>query len=580
MRPTRRPLRVRLRDVLPILAALLLWLPALVGLGIASARVAGLYLECLPGFLRLAVSIALGTATLSVVGVLANFVVALGPGASIVALVTGAGCLAVFGKRALSGVGWGAAAVTLGVCLLGARVAAEGSGHYDIGLYHLEAIRWITEQAAPLGLANLHVRLGYSGPWFALVALLELPGAAGCGGCFAGVVLAVALALLACSGVGGVLRGELRVSYVFSAMSLLALLQAAGAGTIASSSSDWPVTVVALVLVSLCLRALEGLDVSGSLVPMAAVLAAFAIAVKWSALPLAAVPIATMFAARVSRSGRSPRSIRPAARWRLLVAVGLLLGAALARNLWVSGYPLYPSSFAGLNGLSWAVPREIADTEVDWIRSWARAPGQTPQETLSSWSWVGPWTRSLVGNRNVVTLGVLCAVGLVLLLLARVRGRLDRQLQAMLLATALPAVGGLGFWFLTAPELRFGMVYVLVLSFTFLACGVVAAGRNLLHSVWIRSCLALAVGCLVLVKSLPYASRPTNLWRFPSFKQASLSIHETAEGVPVAVPRDGDQCWRATLPCTPLIRDGLRIVRSPSGRYRLFAIAHGSDARR
>ena len=45
--------------------------------------------------------------------------------------------------------------------------------HYDTGLYHAQAIRWIEEYGVVPGLANLHSRFGYNSASFALSAFFS-----------------------------------------------------------------------------------------------------------------------------------------------------------------------------------------------------------------------------------------------------------------------------------------------------------------------------------------------------------------------------------------------------------------------
>ena len=57
-----------------------------------------------------------------------------------------------------------------GLTLLFAYGSSRGYMHYDTGLYHAQAIRWIEEYGVVPGLANLHSRFGYNSASFALSA--------------------------------------------------------------------------------------------------------------------------------------------------------------------------------------------------------------------------------------------------------------------------------------------------------------------------------------------------------------------------------------------------------------------------
>lgn len=60
-----------------------------------------------------------------------------------------------------------------GIVWLGAisTYATSAAWNFDSGLYHIPAIRWIADYRLPLGLGNLHGRLGFDSAWFPLSAL-------------------------------------------------------------------------------------------------------------------------------------------------------------------------------------------------------------------------------------------------------------------------------------------------------------------------------------------------------------------------------------------------------------------------
>ena len=60
-----------------------------------------------------------------------------------------------------------------GLTLLFAYGSSRGYMHYDTGLYHAQAIRWIEEYGVVPGLANLHSRFGYNSASFALSAFFS-----------------------------------------------------------------------------------------------------------------------------------------------------------------------------------------------------------------------------------------------------------------------------------------------------------------------------------------------------------------------------------------------------------------------
>ena len=79
---------------------------------------------------------------------------------------------------------------------------------YDTGLYHLQAVQWLTHGPLPKGLANLYECLGYNCSWFPLAAALETPLLLG-KSCF--IVNAMLVILIALPALDVALRNQFRI---------------------------------------------------------------------------------------------------------------------------------------------------------------------------------------------------------------------------------------------------------------------------------------------------------------------------------------------------------------------------------
>jgi hypothetical protein len=120
------------------------------------------------------------------------------------------------------------------------------------------------------------------------------------------------------------------------------------------------------------------------------------------------------------------------------------------RGYALSGMPLYPSTFAGLWALPYAPNPARVLAEANSIYSWARLPGVAPEHVLSNWDWIKPWSNGLP-TRFLVLAGVGTALFVVNLVLFK--SMLKAQKRALWLY--LPLLLSVGFWFLTAPDIRF-----------------------------------------------------------------------------------------------------------------------------
>jgi hypothetical protein len=322
-----------------------------------------------------------------------------------------------------------------------------------------------------------------------------------------------------------------------------------------SLSTDFPVTLVALVVAWRGFRLLAGEAGAESRVELRDVtlLAAAGVCIKLSALVFLGGVwlLALLVVAR--EADRVGRSLVPDLVPAVAIAALLLL-PWLARGVVLSGYPLYPSSVVSLP-VDWRVPLSSVDSEAAGVRAWARVPGVPRELTLSGWYWLESWMR----RHLVVRVGVgvplpllLGAAGVVIAAAGASLGRHSRATAG--LALMLPAGVAFAFWFWMAPDPRFAMF----VFWTIAAVGL-AAAVGVWRGAWLRPewCVALLVAGL-LALSLPPAElgRPRGFTPIP---EVPTETYRTAAGLEVRVPIGSDQCWGAIQPCTPHRRPELAL---------------------
>ena len=432
-----------------------------------------------------------------------------------------------------------------------ANRAMGALGPYDAGLYHVSATRWTAACPAVPGLGNLHGRLAFGSSHFFYIALLDvrpwwhLSHHLASGLLLA--VLGVQLVLHCMRAVAG--RGEIAIHSVFSVALLVPIVHQCLEHSV-STSPDLPVFILGAVLGTQLCRLLFAQDGPGEAafgVFAIVFLAAVGISVKLSFLAMGTL-------CSIVALARAPAR----ARW-LFVPVALVLLPWMARNVIASGYVVYPSTLRVVD-TDWRVPENRAIAEQKEVRSWARQPHGDPDEVLAGWRWLGPWLRRLVGEqRHIVGIVLPFVLGLGVLIVDALRRRgspADRWWSA---AFMLPAVGGVLFWFLTAPEPRFAGV-----TFWYWAAGAMAihCRRYSVSARWrfARAVLAFSVA-LTLVTTLKHNKfvDPGPHGGFHPMPVAELATSVTESGLAVHVPTDGDQCWDAPLPCAPHVSPKLRL---------------------
>jgi hypothetical protein len=96
------------------------------------------------------------------------------------------------------------------------------------------------------------------------------------------------------------------------------------------------------------------------------------------------------------------------------------------------------------------------------IKGWARDPGDNWELSLAGWQWLGPWLkRTIFDLRVAVPLLVVFLSGLVLVLKGRRKSGGKKKSWYLLM---FPPILALSFWFVSAPAIRFGAPYFLVLA--------------------------------------------------------------------------------------------------------------------
>jgi hypothetical protein len=536
--------------VLTVFAANLAWCVALIGLGSTGREENDEARFARAGFR--------GFMVLAVTGTVVNFFLPVTPALSAAAAALGIALFVRRGRLLLAGL----TRFDLGVfAVLLAALSAVASREvllYDSGLYHLQAVKWIASSPVPLGLANLHRRLGLNSSWFPAAAMMELPGFEGRGS----ALIATSSALLFATGpllaLRAVARGARAGSAVFLAVSGVIVAVAGADLSIPSLSTDLPVSLITILVLFHLMRCLEGDD---ALRPEVFLLAVFAFTIKLSAAPLAV-------AGAVAVLLTGPFEPRLLVRTEPLV----LVGSWLARGLALSGCLLYPAAIGRLEGLPWSVPLSLARAEILWARSWARLPGGKPEAALNGWNWLGAWTRANLVRPAALPLLALAAGGLILLILGRGRNPASMVYRAPAAVAAVCVV----FWFWMAPDLRFAYGSLLSLSAMLFCSGVLRVGfagwpvecRRRWSAVFAAAVLAAAgVG-----QTLQTSFRGTELSLVAPGppRVPTVVSRRTEEGVEVFGPKEGNQCWSAPLPCTPILWPGLKMDPGPGGLPRLL----------
>src|SRR5260370_29933970 len=144
----------------------------------------------------------------------------------------------------------------------------------------------------------------------------------------------------------------------------------------------------------------------------------------------------------------------PELRRMLLFGVSaalLIVAPWMAHGVILSGYPLYPSPFAGVD-VPWRMDRAVVVSMYDWVHAFARWPGHFDTEVVEK-GWMARWfQREWLNNRAFLLPAALAVAGALAMGASFLAGR--RPLRSLLAALA-PLAGGIAMWWSLAPDTRF-----------------------------------------------------------------------------------------------------------------------------
>jgi len=514
-----------------------------------------LALVCLAGLMTLSALLSALSLVISI-SVLAHLIVLILAGAFLVAQrVAVRGTLAAW-LESIRSTHPGALVLTLLAIVFVLGRAAQFPEHGDVGLYHAQAVRWLEEYGTVAGLGNLHSRLAFNSSWhlptafFSMSFLGPQPFRALNGFLF----LLAAIMFIQCG--ARLLRGSQLTSDLVGACLFVPALFFYR-DHLSHSANDMPVALLVWIVVLLFLQRAEErlehkLDIQSALVVLIGV---FAVMIKLAALPILALP--AWILVRAWLTGQ---------RERLLLVAGcalVLLIPWLARGVWLSGHLVYPLSSLPAPPVDWQMPPQQAEAESREIQAWARLPRRPTNEVLalSLSEWTPVWWRGLAD----VPRAMLVAIGLASLAYLAAAAVFHRRAARLLHDNPGPIIGalvgylGVAFWFFTAPDVRFGLGFIVILLLLLWAPPLYRLldllGQSPAHPRLAPAIIGLGLivyQLALMPQSLTRSVVTRRLWLPPDYPSVQTNTVEV-QNLRVRVPTSGNQCWNAPLPCTPQV---------------------------
>lgn len=424
--------------------------------------------------------------------------------------------------------------------LLWCYCTSRGYMHYDSDLYHAQSIRWIEEYGIVKGLGNIHVRFAYNSSFFALSALYSMRGLLGQSLHTVNGLIALLLSVELLEG----FRRRLAPSDFarLGAFYYLTLIYR----DIVAPASDYCVMCFVFYLVIRWLSCLEAGERRAAPYALLCVMGAYCVTLKLTA---GVILLLLIKPAYLLLKGRRYREIA------FYVLMGsLVLVPWLARTALISGYLLYPFPALDVLDVDWKLPAAAAALDAAEIKTWGRGLQNAALVGLPVWKWFPGWFRETLPaiGKLLIVADLACAAATagfaVAFAVCAVRKKAISEKADCLLMLVTVAISYL-FWQLSAPLLRYGYAYVLLLITLvagFLYQGIRKNGRL----------VCLAVLLLIAVKGVSLAGYLTETAKKPYYiaqqEYGSYDLERfEAEGISFYYPKSGDRVGYERFPAIP-----------------------------
>lgn len=349
--------------------------------------------------------------------------------------------------------GWKAVFLVI-VFLLFAYGGSRGYLHFDSGLYHAQAIRWIEEYGVVPGLANLHCRLAYNSSAFVLTALYSMEFLVGQSLHTVAGFMALVLAVKGLDVVKVFSRKKVLVSD-FVKVAMLFYISVIYTEMM-SPASDYFAMLFLFYVVVTWIELEEKKEKEIAPYGMLCVLLAVNVTIKLSAaIMLLLVIKPAVLLLREKRYGQIA----------IYLSMGILaVFPYLARNVILSGWLVYPFPALDFFSFDWEIPAGEARYDAEEIKVYAKGMTDVLLKDTPLNQWLPSWFGKLKGLEKIWVLSSAASVaaGVVISLWGILKRK--KELYGFLFLQWVMIAGYL-FWQIGTPLVRYGYIYILAFPF-------------------------------------------------------------------------------------------------------------------
>lgn len=415
--------------------------------------------------------------------------------------------------------------------------------HPDTLGYHAQTIQWIEKYKAVPGLVHLHFRFGLQGLWFVDCALFGFSFFGKEGFTFLNSTVLVWFFIFIIQRInynffqdGKKLYGLLWTTLLFLTMWSYSQVRL----TATSASPDFIATLFVLTIIYLLF---QETSIDGWLLPV--FLSIIAVTIKLSAAPILLIPIAAAIIFLKKR------------KIRLLLALVIISTVSflpfIARNIISSGYILFPSTAIDVANVDWKYDQTLTIHEKNYITAYAKRPGVETKDEIDSAAKITPpeWIPGWWKHRSIADKVILCLLVLSFLAASFSLTKILRSgfVPIFILLTML---AGIIFWFVNAPDPRFGfgqlLGFIAIVAYLILKEKEIAVRRNILSAVLLT--FTVIIAAYTGYRFINFFTKDQLLT--PLGIEKTLYKTFECDGLKFNSPVDNDDFVTIPIPCTDL----------------------------
>lgn len=416
-------------------------------------------------------------------------------------------------------------------------IGAGGNDQYDTGLYHAQAVRWIEEYGVVKGLGCLHHRLAYNSSFLVLQALFGYRYLFGLEIHSLNVYIAFILILWA----GHAFLAHRTRMFSLSDMGRLLFLVyiCKMRESVSSPGTDFFAVSLSIYILTKWLVLTE--ERCGEAEPYIYLcfLAVYAVTLKLSVAPIALLAVYPLYLLIKDK------------RFQLMgisAATGAMIAAPfLIRNVILCGYLLFPFPSIDLFSVDWKLGLDEVIRYKQEVAVWGRGLCDMSKADYSIGQWFPVWwsTLSFVSKVSVILFlitFVIAVVRCVVILCSHKPLQIRLQIPVIYLTECAMVF----FWFLAAPTMRFGAIFLLFVPFT-LAGEILSIWKPAFVSKLPCFIVLLPTTLLLMIYALSLEKHVIVPKAYTDYAADSCEL----SGITIYYPKEGDRIGYSHFPSTP-----------------------------